>query len=153
MNWHCDYRKIVLYETIVINTLSLGTSEHHILNSITELQITFLPHGNWTCEMQEIPIHSFVKTKIYMSNSACYLKIGNALNNKEYYSASHRISFLSVCISYHVKIFHRKQIKRRMRLANNAPSVDPVFEFLKPFYRSLLPGKHLQLLQDDRQRC
>ena len=139
-------------ETIEINR-SRGMTEHQILNSITEIQITFLPHGNWTCEMQEIPIHSFVKTKIYMSNSACYLKIGNALDNKEYYSASHRISFLSVCIPYHVKIFHRKQIKRRMRLANNAPSVDPVFEFLKPFYRSLLPGKHLQLLQDDRQRC
>ena len=102
--------------------------------------------------MQEIPIHSFATTKIYLLNSACHLTIGNALNYKEYNSASHRFTFF-VSVSVYVTIFHRKQSKRRVRLANNAPSVDPIFEFLKPFYISLLPGKHLQLMQDDRQRC
>ena len=102
--------KCVHYEHIQLNTFSLCMLEHQILNSITELQISFLPHGNWTCEMQEIPIHSFARTKIYLLNSACHLTIGNALSYKEYYSASHRFSFLSVSV-YMLKFFIESKVK------------------------------------------
>ena len=78
---------------------SLDIWRHQILNSNTELQISFLPHGNWTCEMQEIPIHSWARNKMYLLNSAYYLTIGNALNDKDYLSDSYRFSFLSEYMS------------------------------------------------------
>ena len=110
---------IMNIEHIQLNTFSLGISDHQTLNSITELQISFLPHGNWTCEMQEIPIHIFARTKIYLLNSACHLTIGNALSYKEYYSASHRFSFLSVS-AYMLQFFIESKVKegcvwRKMR--------------------------------------